>query len=378
MAKPINKKRIEEIDIIKALGIICVAAGHGGTPFEHFIYLFHMAVFFIASGFFYKPGSSSSLGNLWKSFIKKMKEIWVPFVIWNTVYVLLHNFFIKINVYTDNPAIADYVEGPYVGTQNYKTLSQMIPTIRNGLFLREGPQLAGAFWFLASLFWVQLLYFCIDFILQKIVKKQVDLFQGIVSVLLLSYGYYCSIQRLYIYGFAKVASFYCLYYLGHLLSRKKDLLMQMKWYFWLPAGIISFAALYIMGMFGSISFAQVKYVNPVYMLTASVCGWFMLYSIAFFLKSIPGVKKPLMEIGRRTLSVVIFHFLAFKLVAAIVVRYYGVPAFCIAAFPNLYGNRGWWLGYTIVGVSVPVLADYLYHRAKNWCGNMIRHSDKQK
>ena len=152
----------------------------------------------------------------------------------------------------------------------------------------------------------------------------------------------------------------------------------MKWFFWLPAGIISFASLYLMGKFGSISFAQVKYVNPVYMLAASACGWFMLYSIAFFLKRIFGVKKLLMEIGRRTLSVVIFHFLAFKLVAAIVVRYYGVPAFCIAAFPNLYGNRGWWLGYTIVGVSVPVLADYLYDRTKTWWRNMIRHSVMQK
>ena len=363
-----KRKRIDEIDIIKGLGILCVAAGHSGAPFEHFIYMFHMAVFFIASGFFFKAENASSLRLLGQSFLKKVKEIWVPYIIWNTIFILLNNVFIRINVYTDNPALGEYVEEKYAGINNYMSLAQMLPIIRKGFFLIEGSKIAGAFWFLASLLCIQLLYLSVDFILQKISAKYADLLQLLVSGLLLGCGYYCSIQRLYIYGFAKVASFYCLYYLGHMLSRKIDLFVQMKWFHWLPIGIISFAVLYFMSLAGSISFAQVRYGNPVFMLTASLLGWFMLYSISYFLKQIPLTKKPLIIIGKRTLSVVIFHFLVFKLVAAVIVRYYGIPAFCIAAFPHLFGNRGlWWLAYTIVGVCVPVILNFFYHKVTDFC-----------
>lgn len=363
-----KKKRIDEIDILKGLGIICVAAGHCGAPFEHFIYMFHMAVFFVASGFFFKAENASSLRRLGRSYLKKVKEIWVPYIFWNTIFILLNNVFIRINVYTDNPALAEYVEEKYAGVNNYMSLAQMLLIIRKGFILIEGSKIAGAFWFLATLFCIQLLYLTIDYILQKITDKYVDLYQLLVSGLLLGYGYYCSIQRLYIYGLAKVASFYCLYYLGHMLSRKTDLFMRMKWFHWLPIGILSFAALYGMSLAGSISFAQVRYGNPLFMLMASLLGWFMLYSMSYFLKYIPAIKKPLLKIGERTLSVVIFHFLAFKLVAAVIAWYYGIPAFCIAAFPHLFGNRGlWWLAYTIVGVCVPVILNYFYHKVTHFC-----------
>lgn len=34
-----NKKRIDEIDILKAIGIICMVAGHSGGGYVHEIYL---------------------------------------------------------------------------------------------------------------------------------------------------------------------------------------------------------------------------------------------------------------------------------------------------------------------------------------------------
>ena len=72
----------------------------------------------------------------------------------------------------------------------------------------------------------------------------------------------------------------------------------------------------------------------------------------------------MMEIGKRTLSVLLLHFLSFKIVEAVVVTVYQVPSFCLAAFPNLYGDRGlWWAVYTLVGVGVPVMASLFYSRA---------------
>ena len=54
-----DRQRIEELDIVKALGIICMVAGHSDAPFTHFIYLFHMAIFFMAAGFFFKDETSN-------------------------------------------------------------------------------------------------------------------------------------------------------------------------------------------------------------------------------------------------------------------------------------------------------------------------------
>lgn len=72
-----------------------------------------------------------------------------------------------------------------------------------------------------------------------------------------------------------------------------------------------------------------------------------------------------MVIGKRTLSIVEMHFLAFKLVALVVTYVYGLPRFCIAAFPNLYGDRGlWWIAYTIVGVAIPILVRLIYEKIR--------------
>lgn len=36
-----------------------MVAGHSDAPFTHFIYLFHMAIFFMAAGFFFKDETSN-------------------------------------------------------------------------------------------------------------------------------------------------------------------------------------------------------------------------------------------------------------------------------------------------------------------------------
>ncbi|MBQ9632326.1 MAG: acyltransferase family protein, partial [Lachnospiraceae bacterium] len=81
--------RSHEIDILKAVGIICMVAGHSGAPFSHFIYLFHMAIFFIASGFFFKDRDSNDLHSLISAIKRKLRQLWLPFVLWHTFFVLM-------------------------------------------------------------------------------------------------------------------------------------------------------------------------------------------------------------------------------------------------------------------------------------------------
>ncbi len=65
------------------------------------------------------------------------------------------------------------------------------------------------------------------------------------------------------------------------------------------------------------------------------------------------------------MCILIFHVLAFKIVNAVVILFYGLPAFCLAARPHLYGDVGlWWLVFTIVGTVCPLLLEHLYEQMR--------------
>lgn len=322
-----------------------------------------MAIFFIASGFFFKDKDSENISSVVKAVTSKFKQLWLPFFISNAIYVLLHNFFIKINVYTSNPSIFDYVSGKHVSIINPYTLFDIIKNIIRGAFFSSIEPMFGACWFLKVLFMVSVCYLVGDYIAKKISKKHVLVIQLIVSLLMLVFGYLCSIRGVTGKGIAQTASFYILYFIGHLFAIYKNKCTDIHWKKWLILLLGSFIGLIFLNHYGSIDLAGNSYENPFFLLSTSILGWLFLYSISYFIKNVRAIKNTMICIGKNTLSVLILHFLAFKLVGIVVVAYYEVPAFCLASFPSLYGERGlWWVAYTIVGVGVPVIISVLYHK----------------
>ena len=368
-----NKNRIDEIDIIKALGIICMVAGHAGAPFTHFVYLFHIAIFFTASGYFFKQNSTTNYQTIKTAAFRKMKQLWLPFVVWNSVYILLHNFFIKINVYTDNPEILNYVSGELIGTKQYYEFAEIVKRILKSFLFSNAEQMYGASWFLRILLMVSLCFLFTDFILGKLIKRQRILGHAAVSIVLLAIGYILSVRNQSLFGFAQTASYYILYFMGLIFSIYKEKFSKWNWKYYLPILVITFIVLLILNRFGSISLNENKYENPLFLVICSFSGWLFLYSSAYFIKYIPWLKRLMLIIGKRTLPIVILHFLSFKFVAAIAVKSYNLPSFCMAAYPNLYGKRGlWWLAYVIVGVSFPVIASIIYEKIVRKCKNELR------
>ncbi len=71
-------KRLVWLDDLKGIGIILVIWGHMNIPLilEHWIYSFHMAMFFVISGYLYKPNS-----NLKEYISKKAKNLIIPYLI---------------------------------------------------------------------------------------------------------------------------------------------------------------------------------------------------------------------------------------------------------------------------------------------------------
>ena len=370
LAKPASyPKRVEEIDILKAFAIFFVVAAHAGAPFSKFVYLFHVAVFFIASGFFYKESYASNLSSVSKFSLKKLKDLWMPYFVWTAIFILLNNVFIHIQVYTDNPDILLYVQGPFIGTHEYMTGLDMLKEIVGAAFFIYDTQIGGALWFLKILCPIAIAYCIGDFIVKSILRKHVLTVQLTASILFLCIGCYLSCK---IKSFQLVLSYYCLFYLGHLLGMYKENIENWTQKTFLGIFFISFAVLLLLNQMGSIDLAANHYKNPAFLLITSFCGWWWLYSVSILIcKSsgvIPWLKQMLLFVGRRTLPILIFHFLAFKIVNVIVCKVYGLPLFCVAAFPRLYGEKAaWWLVFTLVGVIVPIMLYEIYKMALTSC-----------
>ena len=56
-------ERYKVIDVIKGYGICLMVCGHSGAPFTDWIYLFHMALFFIASGYLWNERNAHRPGS---------------------------------------------------------------------------------------------------------------------------------------------------------------------------------------------------------------------------------------------------------------------------------------------------------------------------
>lgn len=61
--------RVEWLDIAKAYGIIAIVLGHilTGSPTAHFLYWWHIPLFFLIAGIFLKPLKST---DAWSTFLK--------------------------------------------------------------------------------------------------------------------------------------------------------------------------------------------------------------------------------------------------------------------------------------------------------------------
>ena len=64
------------------------------------------------------------------------------------------------------------------------------------------------------------------------------------------------------------------------------------------------------------------------------------------------------NIGNKTLEILTWHFLSFKLVSLVIIACYGLPIEHLAEFPVMrpYHVQGWWVLYFVTGIAVPVIA----------------------
>lgn len=168
-------RRNEQWDVIRGIGIICVVLGHC-MPFTigvHFIFLFHMGLFFFISGYFLLKKKSENINTLGKFTTRKLQTLYVPFLLLNFCVLLIQNWCVSWHM----------AEVSYHGVDLIKMVLKIF------LFCQVDNPLLSQIWFLRSLFISQMIvYVIINFIHSTRIRTIIISFFAITGWLLSYYG----------------------------------------------------------------------------------------------------------------------------------------------------------------------------------------------
>lgn len=369
------KKRSNEMDIIRGIGIILVVILHVGIPsafWTNYFNLFHMAIFFFSAGYCFDGKLLQEKNGTIKYVVKKIKGLYYPYVIFNGTMTVLNNFLLSINIYTDD---AGFLE-ENIGLGNAFGLKTMYSVEELGrqlggvvLFGKFGEtQLGGATWFLRALFVVSLLFFfsqkIMYIVLSKFAIKINEItFQIIIAVILLYVGWEATKNGIAnYYSMFSSASIYFVYVTGYFV-KEVLLLEKLKKHNIIATlgALFSFCFLMIVGRHANIAVNANSYTNPFWLFCGSVFGSFLCLCIAIILENNSSIVRFIIGyIGKNSLYIMMFHFLAFKIITLINIFYYDKPSYLLAAFPVLDTAGIWRYLYVFVGVTFPLLLRMFY------------------
>ncbi len=164
MTKSTFTTRIEFVDLFKAVGIILMIIGHicmtvgfadYSRDFDKWFHAFHMPMFFFISGYLFKHRYSWQLSFL--DFVKKKSwSLLLPYVAFGLIHFA---FYCHLYGFSWQPLIA-------------------MATLKNAT---DFP-IAGALWFLPTLFFIEIIYFCLDRYCQSVVKAGAVLILSLVGI----------------------------------------------------------------------------------------------------------------------------------------------------------------------------------------------------
>lgn len=279
----VDKERVEWIDIVKGIGIICIVIGHIFMP-NTFIHksmlLFNLPLFFFMSGFLYKKGQNS------RSFItKKAKSLLIPYV---AIFLLLY------------PFVTVFLFSADLSFDQFKT--DALYYLMSGIELRNRmDHVFVAMWFITCLFLVQVLY---HFMHKLLSEKQVH----IVTLIMLIAGYYVSTNYKYFFMYWSAQNILAalpLYHIGYTIKQNMNVLNKYTIVYYL-AGTLSLLSLFVLPK-NMYDILVNNYGIPVLTLTCCTIVIVMIIYISKFIMDYKILSIPLQHIGQASLTIMAFH-----------------------------------------------------------------------
>lgn len=322
-------------DTVKGIGIFFVVMGHSCLWSQHYVYLYHLQLFYFVSGFLY---SEKKYGDApWLHVQNRLRTSWKTYVLVYIVVILLRNVFVTLDML---PLSYE----PY-------TLSDTVIKISYAVFGSGDEIMAGPLWFIPVLVMaVVLLGFIVT--ASRRIEEQTHsailkfAFQGI-SVLFFTVLGYPFVQR----GIKLCAnmdfSFLVLPYLwaGYLLRNYYgDIRRLLKP---LP-GVICAVLLFFISRVRWVDFT-LGVVFPTMHLVGFL-GIYMCLVLAHYLQKVRGIRTFVEYMGRNSMVVMVMHYPLLQIVDRLVMAASGVDSRGMyLTAPVAHG--GLWPLYLIVGVG---------------------------
>ncbi len=322
-----NESRLNQIDIAKGIGIVLVVIGHTSTylGIEKVIYQFHMALFFILSGFFFKDKYVKKTLNFLSGRFKRLYFSYVINGLRLFILFLCLSYLVK-----DNTGFS------FLGGLKYGLL------IISGL---GSAPLAGAIWFLRALFIVSILFIFLQWIINRIkgdYNKKLILLFCVLGFLVIGY----STQLPFNISSSFVALSF--YYVGYLYSKNKGEVSMNYFYLTLAIVVVLYSS-----FVNTVDLAYNTYTYISLFCLSSISGTYII----LFVSEIISQNYILEYLGQKSMSIMIFHFLSFVIINLVIVLLYDLPMERILDYPTIKGYRWWWLIYSVAGVAFPLLID---------------------
>ena len=335
------------LSIAKGLCIVLMVIGHtdGHGLLTKFIFLFHVPLFFFVSGYFNK--GTESLPELKSKLIKRVKRLYLPFVIFGTLFLLFDGLFIRWGFYSDGAMHAG----------DLKSFSILFAEML--LKMNAPTPLLGPMWFVRSLFIAAV---CLDiglYILRKTKYAKLILLLGCLAATLVIKLFPPDtpvLRQLVLVAFG--GFFFMCGMLCRDIPRKVDSIWTM---------LLSLALLLVVTFltkeFWSIDVVGVKGALA-YMAIALVGIQFVISLSRLLDATVFG--KAFDYVGCNTMPILALHVLCFKPVSYLAIKAFQLPADSIGQFMTISGLGGaWWVAYVAAGIAIPLCLSFLYgHIAK--------------
>lgn len=325
--------------------------GHSPCPewLNHWIYSFHMPLFFLITGFLYKE---KYLDIPKKFVINKFKGYYWPFFKWSMIFLIFHNVLAYFHIYSFTYNWEDFLNKAFYITT-----------------LNGSEQLLGGYWFLIESLFASLIAFGLLWALHRsknfltlTTRINFDrsnvLLINILAFLLIGGPFLLGEHKLLIKIKSVTLVATAFFLIGYVI-KKKD--------FHIP--------IWLAVIFLSITFGVTFWMDRG--LTIHSTGIDLLIILGLSLLSILAILslssrisetkigEILDFIGTNTLVILTFHFISFKLVNLFIILRDGLPLERLTEFPVIDSNNSFdWMLFSILGITVPLLGVYLINKTK--------------
>lgn len=332
--KIITSARIEWIDTFKGIMIALVVIGHATGQFNGWIYQFHMAAFFFASGYLSNVENKSSISVA----VKKIFTILLPFLTLSIAGIIINEIITRFGSY-------EFLFGSsFVGVK--RALSELF--LHGVLHI----QYWGTFWFLTTLLGIEYLHL---FLFQLNGKRlNAIYFMACISLFFLGYWMVLNsvVPKLWIFdldlifigqGYFNAGLFFRKIKIGDYMDNA-------------TAKITVFIITIFIAIWGKANGMTVDYPSrsfsyPFWEFVVALASIYIIYLISTFISDYTKRLKALLALlGKNSLGIMAFHFIFFKLfmVALYITGYATSEQITNVVLPTELKTVRFWLPMAII------------------------------